>query len=113
MTTITQSKLKKQPTYKATVYRVDGTKEEIEIDKKKSLETLQRIVDGLIEVVYIVPLLDQLRGNFENGKDLVINEEGLLLDLPVNPWSQEVGLNSIWEAQEFRGDIVLVDGRLP
>ena len=98
---------------KATIYKVDGTKEPLILNDKSNLDTLQKIVGGLIEVIYIVPLLDQLRGNFENGKDLIINEEGKLLDLPVNPWSQLVGLNSIWEAEEFRGDMVLVEGRLP
>ena len=98
---------------KATLYKIDGTKEPLILNDKSNLETLQKLVGGLIEVIFIVPLLDQLRGNFDNGKDLVINEEGLLLDLPINPWSQIVGFNSIWEDTEFRGDIILVEGRLP
>lgn len=103
----------KAETYNATVYKVDGSKERITIEESTSLDTLQKIVGGLIEVIYIVPLIDELKGDFSKGKDLIINEEGLLLDLPVNPWSQLVGLNSRWENEIFRGDIVLVDGKLP
>lgn len=104
----------KQATFiKATVYRTDGTKEEIQIPKKGSLDMLQKIVGGLIEIIYIVPLLDSLRSDFSKGKDLIINEEGKLLDLEPNPFSQLVGLNSIWEAETFYGDIILVEGRLP
>lgn len=98
---------------KATLYKMDGSCEPLILTPKTRLKTLQKLVGGYIEVIYIVPLLDQLKGNFENGKDLVINEEGRLLDLPVNPWSQFVGLNSIWEDEDFRGDIILIDGRLP
>ncbi len=100
-------------TYNATIYKVDGSKEQITIGKDTSLETLQKIVGGLIEVIHIVPFLDQIRGDFSKGKDLILNEEGRLLHLPINPWSQLIGLNSIWEDEEFRGDLVLVDGRLP
>lgn len=98
---------------KGTWYKTDGTKEVVQIDKKTSLHQLQKMVGGLIEVIFLVKLSDQLKGDFTKGNDLILNEEGRLLDLPINPWSQLAALNTIWEAEEFRGDIVLIDGRLP
>lgn len=83
----------------ATLYKVDGSKEPLTLNTKTSLETLQKLVGGLIEVIHI------------NGKDLIINEEGRLLDLPINPW--KFGLNTMWENEYFRGDVILVEGRLP
>lgn len=107
------SKSKVKQPLKATIYRADGTKEDIEIPHKDRLEFLQNIVGGLIEIIHIVDYLKSLRGDFSGGKDLVINEEGRLIDLPPNPWSQLVALNSIWEAETFFGDILLVEGKLP
>lgn len=97
----------------ATIYKTDGSKEPLLLDKETSLETLQKIVGGLIEVIHIIDELESSRIGKPVGCDLVINEEGRLLDLPINPWSRLVGLNSIWEAEDFRGDIILVNGRLP
>lgn len=42
-------------------------------DKKLTLEEMQEFVGGLIELVYL-----------KNGDHLIINEEGLLLQLPQN-----------------------------
>lgn len=86
---------------KATLYKVDGSKEPLTLTKKNRLETLQKLVGGYIEVINI------------NGKDLILNEEGLLLDLPLNPWSQYLTFKTVWEGQWFSGDIVLIDGVLP
>lgn len=33
--------------------------------------------------------------------------------MTVNPWSKHVALNSVWQFEDFRGDIVLIGGRLP
>lgn len=93
---------------KGTIYRTDGTKEEVTIPEKDRLDYLQGIVGGLIEVVNITTFDDEE----SDGKDLILNEEGLLLDLPPNPWSQLIGFNSIWEAQTFFGDLILIDGCL-
>jgi len=57
----------------ATIIKVDGTMEEITIDKQNSLEQMQKIVGGYIEVVPVA-----------GGKTLVVNEEGLLQQLPIN-----------------------------
>ena len=97
----------------ATLYKTDGSSEPLVLTPQTRLDTLQKLVGGLIEVVFIVPYSDEIKGDFSNGKDLVINEEGLILDLPCNPWSSFVGKGSIWRDQVFRGDIILIEGVLP
>jgi hypothetical protein len=97
----------------ATLYKVDGSKEPLILTPDTRLETLQKLVGGYIEVIYLINYEDELKANFKNGKDLVLNEEGRLLDLPVNPWSRLIAQNTMWENELFRGDIILVDGRLP
>lgn len=66
---------------------------EIKLSKKDRLKRLQEIVGGYIEIVHW------------KGKDLVINEEGLLLGLPINQWALAQGLNLV-------GNIVEIDGLL-
>lgn len=73
---------------------IDATSEEIEIPKKGSLEYLQKLVDGYIEVYH------------HKGRDLVINEEGLLIGLPLNPWAFSQGL-------ELVGNVIEIEGVLP
>ena len=97
---------------RATLYKVDGSKEPLILTPDTRLETLQKLVGGYIEVIQIIDLIATLKGDSLAEKDLVINEEGRLLNLPVNPWSREVALNSIWQFEEFRGDIILIEGRL-
>lgn len=97
----------------ATLYKVDGSKEPLILTAKTRLETLQKLVGGYIEVIHIVNLIASLKGDKLAVKDLVINEEGKLLNLPINPWSRHVALNSEWQFEDFRGDIILVEGRLP
>jgi hypothetical protein len=55
------------------------------IDKKLTLEEMQEFVGGLIELVYL-----------KNGDHLIINEEGILLELSKNH-----------EASEIAGQIIL------
>ena len=98
---------------KATLYKTDGSKEPLILTPKTRLKTLQKLVGGYIEVIHIVDLIKSLKGDPLAGKDLVINEEGRLLALPVNPWSREVAINSEWQYEEFRGNIILIEGRLP
>lgn len=93
----------------ATLYKTDGTKEKIRLPKRKRLEFLQKLVEGLIEIVHII----KFESESPIGNDLIMNEEGLLIDLPANPFSLEIGRNSIWEGQIFRGNLILIDGILP
>jgi hypothetical protein len=97
----------------ATLYKMDGSKEPLILTPKTRLKKLQKLVGGSIEVIHIINLVDSLKGDELAGKDLVINEEGRLLDLPINPWSKQVALNSVWQFEEFRGNIILIEGRLP
>ena len=97
----------------ATLYKVDGSKQPLVLTDKTRLKTLQNLVGGYIEVIHIIDLVASLKDTKPKGKDLVINEEGKLLNLPVNPWSQHVALNSIWQSEQFRGNIILVEGKLP
>lgn len=100
-------------TLSATLYKADGSLESFVLNTKTSLETLQKMVGGYIEVIHIVDAIESLKQGKAIGKDLIINEEGRLLDLPPNPWSPRVGRNSIWKDEIFFGDIVLIEGRLP
>ena len=74
----------------AKIIKSNGTEEEIVIDKQNSLEQLQKIVGGYIEVVPIA-----------GGKTLVVNEEGLLQQLPLNYKASAIAHGTIV------GDVVL------
>lgn len=67
---------------------------EIEIPEKDSLKTLQDLVGGYIEVYH------------HEGRNWVVNEEGLLEGLPFNPFAMKHGLN-------LAGSIVEIHGVLP
>ncbi len=95
---------------KGMLYKTDGSREPFICDKKESLDKLQEAVGGIIEVVYLLNNLDEEDKNFGNGKDLIINEEGLLLDLPINPFSPYVTFETRWEGEYFRGNILLING---
>lgn len=91
----------KQKTHKATLYKIDGSKEPLILEEKTRLNTLQKLVDGYIEIIHI------------NGNDVILNEEGRLINLPINPSSYEIGANSPWKDEIFYGNIIVVEGRLP
>ena len=55
-------------------YKTDGTKEIIETKKPMSLDLLQHLVGGSIELVRL-----------KNGNELFVNEEGAIKSLPRNP----------------------------
>ena len=57
----------------------------IVIEKEPSLEQLQKAVGGYIEVVKV---------RFEGKiRDAYVNEEGLLKQLPYNPYASELSVN--------------------
>lgn len=71
---------------KATLFSANGNKSEIELT---SFTHAQSLVNGLVEIIHL-------------GKDcLLINEEGLVLDLPDNPF-----------LPQLKGDILLVNSKL-
>lgn len=59
----------------ATIYKTDGTVEEIQPKNRKDfkLVELQKVVGGYIETIYL-----------KNKEVMVVNEEGKLNDLPLN-----------------------------
>lgn len=61
-----------------TVYKTDGNQEVCLLEKSNLLSELQRLVGGSIERV---PLFGR------DDESLIINEEGLLLNLPPNPFA--------------------------
>jgi hypothetical protein len=56
---------------------------------------MQKAVGGLIEIYHYDI----------TGRDWVMNEEGLILDLPLNPWALEQGV-------EVYGNIIEIHGIL-
>ena len=67
------------------------SKEEIEIPKDYSLEFLQDLVGGLIEIYK------------HEGRHLIFNEEGSLLNLPLNPFAVSQGLYLVGNIIEVHG----------
>jgi|TARA_Y100000310_G_scaffold50681_2_gene46730 hypothetical protein len=57
------------------------------------LAQLQSIVDGYIELVYLL-----------NGQIMVVNEEGLVRQLPVNQAATEIA------SQLIVGNVILIEG---
>ena len=90
---------------KATVYRCEWINKkqaiagfeirEVELYDSNLLEELQKLVGGLIELIQTK----------EHG-DLIINEEGLLFDLPLNKWASENWMN-------LCGTVVKLHDKLP
>ena len=85
--------------------------EVVERDKPFKLEELQKLVGGLIEVV---PDRIDLRninghetGSMGLGKLMVVNEEGLILDLPYN--EQASNLLGYFNPYGIRGTAVIMD----
>lgn len=81
---------------KATIIRVDGTKEEL--DHRPTLKEAQGIVGGYIEFVTV-------GGN----KTLIVDEEGKIKNKPTNR-----GVTNIYGSQIYGGyivgDVILLEG---
>jgi hypothetical protein len=73
----------------ATLIKADGNV--VEDYDVSSLEKLQKAVGGYIQIVTI-----------DNQTCLVVNEEGLLMELPVNNWA------SSYSGQLIVGDVILM-----
>jgi hypothetical protein len=73
----------------ATLIKADGNV--VEDYDVSSLEKLQKAVGGYIQIVTI-----------DNQMCLVVNEEGLLMELPVNNWA------SSYSGQLIVGDVILM-----
>lgn len=73
----------------ARIIKIDGSEEKV--TKKLTLEYMQEIVGGWIQVV-----------SFPNGDQLVCNEEGKLKGLPVNKKATE-----LWKSHYGNTDIIV------
>ena len=82
----------------ALLVKVDGTKEELEVPKEDRLNFLQKQVGGYIE---ILPMRSK---RFSN---MVINEEGKLINLPKNDTATE-----LMQGMLFQGDFIVGDALL-
>lgn len=76
--------------------------------ERPSLEDMQEFVGGRVELIFL-----------SNGDHLVINEEGLLDNLPINPkasriWWLDVGMDNVFKHRlpPLVGDVILVEGGL-
>ncbi len=79
----------------ARVIKVDGSEHEL---SDVSLESLQAAVDGYIEAVHL-----------PGGKVMIVNEEGLLIGLPVNAKAMDF-LHQYGDlAQQIVGDVVVCE----
>ncbi len=65
----------------------------IEFDENECYDILSGHVGGLIDVCHI------------DGKDIVVNDEGLLLNMPLNPWAKAQDMYLV-------GTIIECEGRL-
>lgn len=66
--------MEKENKIRVLVLRVGSSLEEVEVEKDKTLEFLQEVVDGYVDVLHI-----------GHGIDIWLNDEGLLReDLPLN-----------------------------
>lgn len=79
----------------ATVIRVDGTRAKL---ADTELATLQLAVGGYIEVLYLPAKMV-----------LIINEDGISLDLPINPVATSLCVGLVYMAGGIRGDAVLCE----
>jgi hypothetical protein len=65
--------------YRAKVIGVDGSDRGFQTDNKLTLEELQELVGGYIQVV-----------NCWNGVEMIVNEDGLSLGLPINAKASKI-----------------------
>jgi len=77
-----------------TIYYSDGNQEQRFLSKENLLKELQEIVGGYIEVIPL-PMMQ--------SKCLIVNEEGLIYNLPLNPYHLRL------QTHPFVGDAVLID----
>lgn len=80
------------------IIKPDGTKEDI--NRKMTLEEMQKAVGGYIELCPTKP--------GSGRRVLVVNEEGLLKDLPVNPEATKLANPGTWiQLPGLRGNVLV------
>ena len=83
--------MNKNTTIQALHFKANGNIEILNINKDNLLKDLQKAVGGYIEIFKL--------GDPQEHKCLVLNEEGRLFDLPLNPHF----------TKGFYGDVVLIE----
>ena len=76
-------------------YKTDGTKKTIESKRALTLKKMQKLVGGYIEHLEL-----------NNGRCLMINEEGVLKDLPINPHIKQEETWVDRSTYGLRGDVI-------
>ena len=76
--------------------KTDGTLHPLECTRENLLSTLQEAVEGYIELAK--------HTLFGDSYTIVLNEDGLLKQLPINPWIQ----HNDWPNGHYVGNIVLI-----
>lgn len=91
--------------YQGTIFKTDGTEERFSIPAKGAFEKLKEMVGGHIE---IIPFISK------NGRkvkfDVLVNEDGKWLNLPVNPKSDFINQGTNFEGHQYFGNVVVIDG---
>lgn len=84
----------------AKLYKVDGSVEDLVPENGKffSLKEMQAAVGGLIEVVQL-----------DEGRTLVVNEEGKMLGLPPNEKATGMALRHLFDGDWIAGNAVLCE----
>lgn len=81
--------------------KTDGTEQSVRPadGKKFSLPELQKFVGGYIE----------LTKTSKPRRDMYVNEEGLIHDLPINAKASQLIDPSYWTAGGIRGDVIVIE----
>lgn len=86
-------------TYVIKIIRVDGTEEDV--NRKLTLQELQKAVGGLIERIPC-----RLKNRF-----LLADEEGLLKKKEINPAATKLVADGVWMEGGLRGVALLCNGK--
>ena len=76
------------------------TRFEIREDKAPTLEEAQKFVGGLVQLI-----------EFDNEDQLLINEEGKLENLPINPEATDLWVENFGPSDVIVGDALLLKGK--
>jgi hypothetical protein len=85
--------------YKTTVYHMSGMVIVTQTKRKPTYEVLRKAVGGLIQYVPIRKV----------GKEIIVNEEGIIYGLPENPHQPSAAMGTEWEGYTFLGNIIQIE----
>ncbi len=85
--------------YRIMFYHTSGMIEEKLEKKKPTYEQMRDFVGGLIQYVPIR----------KRGKEIIVNEEGYCLQLPLNPLQTPLVQGTGWELTPFAGNFLTIE----